>query len=110
MLKHILVIVALLTAMMPCCHALGHDAPVRDAGADSSLVASHTCACHSCDEVAHHDHIDMPQELTAPSAAFELPVTGLQLFILSETKPLKRLVPPPVAGMLAALQTVQLLI
>jgi hypothetical protein len=108
--KHILVVVALLAAAMPCCHAVGHALPACDVGAEAGIAASHTCACHSCDEAVCHDDVDMPQELTTSSAAFEVPVTSLQLFIISETKPLKRLAPPTVSGILASLQTVQLLI
>lgn len=110
LLKHILVVVALLAAAMPCCHAIGHAAPARDVGTEASIDVSHACACHSCDEMVCYDNIDMPQELTASFDAFDVPVTFQQLFIISETKPLKRLVPPSVSGVLASIQTVQLLI
>jgi len=104
LLKNILVVLALLAATMPCCHAAEHEAH-----ADVSIAAI-PCACHSCDESAHHDDLEMPQELTVSTSGISAPATPILLFVFSETKPLQRPTPSSVVGILASIQTVQLLI
>lgn len=108
--KHVVVIVALMVAAMPCCHADDHDLHVHDAGAKAEICASHTCSCHSCDETTCSDKLEMTPGLTTPSATVAAPLSVIELYILPEDKPVlkKATLPPP--GVLATLQTVQLLI
>ncbi len=104
LLKNSLVVLALLAAMVPCCHAAEHEAH-----ADEGIVAT-PCTCHSCDESAHHDDLEMPQELTGSTVGISVPAPSILLFVFSETKPLQRLAPSSIVGILASIQTVQLLI
>lgn len=109
-LKHILIMIALTVAAMPCCHADGHDLHAHDAETGADICASHTCACHSCDETACSEELDIPQVLTASAASAAIPSYRVRLFIFTERKPVARQIPPPAGGVLATLQTVQLLI
>ena len=109
--KHILLMVALLAATMPCCHAVGHGEAAHDNDtADASIDALHACACHSCDETICREKIEMPQEIRLSSDVIELPVVALPFFVFPGTRSLKRPAPPAVVGILASIQTVQLLI
>ncbi|VGO21537.1 hypothetical protein [Pontiella sulfatireligans] len=110
LLKHILVVVALLFAAMPCVHARGHAEHAHDAATGAELCASHTCSCHSCDAAPCADAPEMPLQLTVASASASMPSSPIQLFIFTELKPVVRQIPPSVSGFLASLQTVQLLI
>jgi hypothetical protein len=109
-LKHILIMVALLIAAMPCCHA--HEFELHDHGdtADAEICATHACSCHACDEIPCAEDLEMPQELTIASVAVATPPLSILLIVFSEQKPAVRQAPPPVAGVLASIQTVQLLI
>lgn len=108
LLKHMLVVVALLVAAMPCCHADGHE--LHGHAAEAGFCASHACSCHSCDETPCGDKPDMPQELTVVSASVAIPSASVRLFTFIESRPAIRQAPPAVNGVLATLQTVQLLI
>lgn len=110
LLKHILVVVGLVVAALPCSHAVGHDAHAHAPDASSEIQAPNPCHCHSCEDEPCGEAFAMPQELTVASAFFSVPVSSLQLFIFSETQPVARPIPPAVTGVLSALQTVQLLI
>ncbi|MEA2069207.1 MAG: hypothetical protein U9P12_08405 [Verrucomicrobiota bacterium] len=110
LLRHILMVIALMAAVMPCCHADAHDLHSHGAQADAGLCASHACACHSCEETPCGDKLDMPQNLTVASASVVIPSSPIRLFIFTEAKPVTRQAPPKVTGILATLQTVQLLI
>ncbi|MCF7849958.1 MAG: hypothetical protein K9M45_13985 [Kiritimatiellales bacterium] len=111
LLKHILVVVALLAATMPCCYAghTGHDHE-HAAGVELCALPTHTCHCHSCDQVPCKDNAQLPQEQAAPYETIEVPAVSAQAVIFLEHKPAIRQFPHPVSGVLASLQTVQLLI
>ncbi len=108
MLKHILVVVALLATMVPCGHAdMHHDHDHHD---DGVAIAGEPCSCHSCEHCPGTDKFEIQtdrvsnpivtEHLSIPDPLFSLPTTSTVL-----RKPL-----PPSVGILAALQTVQLLI
>jgi hypothetical protein len=109
-LKHILVVIALMVSAMPCCHAADHDTHGHDADAAAEICATHACACHSCDEIPCSDQLEVPQEMITASASVGIPARSIQLIVFSETKPVIRQVPLSVTGILASIQTVQLLI
>jgi hypothetical protein len=108
-LKHILIACAVLLAAMPCCHS--HQFELSDHGdtAETELCAAHTCSCHACDEIPCAEELEMPQELTLASAVVAAPPPAILLIVFSELKHAVRQVPPGVAGVLASIQTVQLL-
>ena len=109
--KHILVVIALMATMAPCGHAHGHAAHDRDAGAAGKLMVLHVCSCHSCDAMPCSETREMPQETTAGTVSIASPDSATILFVLSETKPLLGAVSlSPSGGILASIQTVQLLI
>ena len=109
-LKHILIAVAVLIAAMPCFHT--HESGLHDHGDDAEieLCGAHTCACHTCDEVPCAEDLEMPQERTLASVAVALPPPPVLLFVFSEQHTAVRQEPPMVSGVLASIQTVQLLI
>ncbi len=110
-LKHILIAVAMLLTVAPCMHAAEHEKHVHDSDARTEICASHACSCHACDatDVCTDDlNIQLQQASAATSAAISTP--ALHLFTLAETKPVITHAPLPIDGVLASLQTVQLLI
>ncbi|VGO17624.1 hypothetical protein PDESU_06225 [Pontiella desulfatans] len=110
-LKHILVVIALLMAAMPCCHGHSHGMMAEAAGSESVITANHSCSCHSCEEAPCTDDLEMPQDLTLATALAATPAsTTITLFTLYEIKPVVRQAPPSVRGVLATIQTVRLLI
>lgn len=110
LLKHILIVVALMVAATPCCHAADH--VQHDHGGDvaAEICASHACACHSCAETSCTEELEMPQDLAASTTPAVAPSSVVQLHIFTEPKPVSRRIPQLVAGILASIQTVQLLI
>ena len=111
-LKHILVVVALLATMLPCGHAALHhdDDHHHDADVERCCVAVDPCACHSCEHPYCADPVQIQTNRTSDIALIEHPATLKLLFRLPETKPALQKARPTANGMLAALQTVQLLI
>lgn len=109
-LKHILIMVALLIAAMPCCHAHELERHDHDGTADAEICAAEACSCHACDEIPCAEDLEMPQELSIASVAVAAPPPSILLIVFSEQKPVVRQAPPAVAGVLASIQTVQLLI
>ncbi|WP_372808547.1 hypothetical protein [Pontiella sp.] len=109
-LRHILVMVALLVAAFPCCHAHEHELRAPDAHAPTELTATHHCCCHSCDATLCVEELEMPQDLTLPAATVASPPPAITLMVFTESKPATPQVPPLVCDALASLQTVQLLI
>jgi hypothetical protein len=109
-LKHILVMVALLVAAMPCSHAHEHGLHAPDANAPTEISTVHHCCCHSCAETPCMDELDMPQDLTSPAIVGATPPPAITLMVFSDLKPADPQVPPMVCDALASLRTVQLLI
>jgi hypothetical protein len=109
-LKHILVVMALLATVMPCVHAAAYDNHHHDEPLELCAIAAQPCACHSCEEHACTDHIEIQLDRTPDTTTMEQPSTPVLLYILPETKPALITSTPPVAGILSSLQTVQLLI
>ena len=109
-IKHILIIIALMVASMPCCQADDHDLHLHDAEAGADICESHDCSCHACDETACSDEFEMPQEMTVAATLPVTPFYSVQLFIFNEAKPVARQTPPTDGSVLATLQTIQLLI
>ena len=110
-LKHILIAVAMLLAVAPCIHAEDHGEHLHDSGAPSEICASHTCSCHACDSAPGcTDVLDIQLQLDSSATPAALSVSTVHLFTLAERKPFITHTPLSVAGVLASLQTVQLLI
>ncbi len=110
LLKHILVVVALLVAMLPCGHAEHHDHG-QDVAMELCAVAAAPCECHSCNHQPCPDSVEIQLDRYAPdSNTIEPPSTPALLFVLPETKSVLKQTPPPDPGILAVIQTVQLLI
>ena len=110
LLNHILVVVALLAAMLPCSHAEHHDHG-HDAAMELCTLAAEPCECHSCNHPQCPDSVEIQLDHNTPdSNTIEQPPAPVLLFILAETKSVLREIPPPVPGILAVIQTVQLLI
>ncbi|MBT8046147.1 MAG: hypothetical protein KJN67_03170 [Pontiella sp.] len=111
MLKHMLVVVALLLTTAPCLHADGHAKHGHDPDARTEICASHACSCHACDSsAACTDDYDLQLQQSSTTAPAALFTTCTHLFTLTETKPLVTHLLLPADGVLASLQTVQLLI
>lgn len=108
--KHILIMGALLIAAIPCFHA--HELERHDHGgtAEAEICAASACSCHACDEIPCTEDLEMPQELTIASAVVAVPPPSILLFVFSEQQPAVRQAPLLVAGVLASLENVQLLI
>ncbi len=103
--KHILVVVALLAAMLPCSHAEYHDHHEHDA------AMAEPCECHSCNHPPCPDSVEIELDHNTPdSNTIVPPSTPVLLFVLPETKFILKQTLPPASGTLAVLQTVQLLI
>ena len=109
-IKHILIMIALIVASMSCCQADDHDLHAHDAEAGAEICSSHDCSCHTCDETACSDVFEMPQRLVVSTAMLTAPTAAIELYVLSETKRPVQQVSPAVTGILASIQTVQLLI
>lgn len=110
-LKHILIAVALLLAVAPCMHADNHRKHTHDSGARTEICASHACSCHACDTTTVcTDDSDIPLQRASATTAAALSISTVHLFTLAERKPVIPHAPLAVGGVLASLQTVQLLI
>ncbi len=106
LLKHILIIVALLLAGLPCTHAHTHDEQV--AAAESILASSPCCDCHSGAEAPCQENLEVPQLPVQASVVALLPASCFEWFVVNEIRPALRPLPPTLSGILASLQTVQL--
>ena len=110
-LKHILIAVALLLAVAPCMHAEDHGKHTHDSEARTEICTSHECSCHTCDTTTGcTDDLDLQLRLDSAATPAALSTATLHLFTLVETKPVITQTPLSVGGVLASLQTVQLLI
>lgn len=104
-----LVVIALLVAAMPCCHAADHDLHEHDADT-AEICAAHECACHACDEARCAAGLEMHQQPSVVSITVATPPSPFYIFVFKETRPVIRQASSPASGTLACLQTVQLLI
>jgi hypothetical protein len=109
-LKHILVVVALLATMVPCVHAAAHHDHHHDADMGLCEVEAEPCSCHSCEHPPYADRVETQIVYTPDLTTIEHPAIPDRLFALPEEKPALQNTRPPGVGILAALQTVQLLI
>ena len=110
LLKHILVVVALLVIVLPCVHA-AHYGHHHDEGVElCEIAAEPCCACHSHEQPPCTDNVEIRLDRTPDATTIEQPSAPPLLYLLPKDKPAlkKAVLPPP--GILAALQTVQLLI
>jgi hypothetical protein len=112
LLKHILMVVALLATLLPCSHAAIHHGHGHDHGTAMELCAlgASPCACHSCDHQPCSDRLEIQRRPAPVSDTIEPPAALVLFLSFPETKPAIKKTTPPVSGILAALQTVQLLI
>ncbi|MDH3982318.1 MAG: hypothetical protein OES84_05380 [Kiritimatiellaceae bacterium] len=96
---------------MPCIHEHAHAFSAHDASSDHpEFSESHHCDCHSCDDSSCAEDLEVPQELTVVSTTVPAPASVFELIIFPEIKPVVQPVPPSAVGILASIQTVQLLI
>lgn len=110
-LKHIILMVSLMFAAMPCTHADEHHHASGSPDAPAEISAVHCCACHSCDaDTVCTEPYEMPQDSSFTATVAAAPVSSFQLFVLNPSKPVSRQVSPPVTGPFVHLMTVQLLI
>ncbi|MDF7798647.1 hypothetical protein P4C99_04185 [Pontiellaceae bacterium B1224] len=110
-LKNILLVIALLLVAMPCTHAADHHHGSPYSDQTDQFSAVHTCECHTCDaDTVCTEPLEAEQELTLSSAVALQPPRVSPLFVLNQYRPAFRQVAPPVAGTLARLTTIQLLI
>lgn len=106
-MMHILVLVALVAAMLPCGHAMHHDH--HEDAAELCGIEAEPCCCHSCEHHSCAEEVEIQLDL-APVVATIEPFSPALLFVLPEIKPVLKQNLPPTGGILASLQTVQLLI
>ncbi|MEN8254526.1 MAG: hypothetical protein ABFR33_03555 [Verrucomicrobiota bacterium] len=109
LLKPILVI-ALLAMLLPCSHAAMHHDHEHDAAMELCALDTSPCECHSCEHQPCSDNVEIQLDRTPDSNTVEQPFSPDVLFTVPEPKPALRQTLPPVSGILASLQTVQLLI
>ena len=109
-LKHILVVVALLATMLPCCLAAERHNHNHESTMELCAFATSPCECHSCDHESCADDLEIHFNLASGTQAIEQPSNPEVLFTLPEPLPAKSKKNPPVSGFLASIQTVQLLI
>jgi hypothetical protein len=110
-LKHMMIAVAMLLAVAPCSHGEDHGKHIHDSGARAEICASHPCSCHACDTTSEcADDLDIQLQQASAATPGVLSTSTLHLFTLAETRPVITDAPHSVGGVLAFLQTVQLLI
>jgi hypothetical protein len=109
LLKHILIVFALMMASLPCIHAQIHEEHAETS--ETSLTRAACCACHSGPETPCHASVKTPQQRVSAAVIALVPSTCFTGFVPpAEPQPVLRQVPPQGSGMLASLQTVRLLI
>ena len=108
LLKHILVVGALLVTMLPYSHAIMH----HEHGSAMELceVSALPCQCHSCDHEPCSDQAEIQLKTAPGTQSIEQSSNPTVLFIVPEPLLTKSKNSPPVVGVLASIQTIQLLI
>lgn len=109
-LKHILMGIALLAALLPCVHALEPHDHGHNAAAEQCALDGSPCECHACDHKPCAADKKIQFHRAPDSTPIERPPLAALLFILPQTQPALKKAPPLVSGTLASLQTIQLLI
>jgi len=110
LLKHILVVVALLAATLPCSHATEHHDHGHNPALELCAVDASPCECHSCDHQPCSTDIEIQLDRTSVSDSLEVLRHAAIRLPLPQYKPAFRNTSIPVSGILASIQTVQLLI
>lgn len=111
LLKHILVVIALLAMVLPCVHAAAHLSHHHHEGVElCEIAAEPCCACHSREQQPCTDNVEIQLDRTPDVAAIDHPAIPALLYILPEDKPALKKANHPPSGVLATLKTVQLLI
>ena len=109
-LKHILLATALLAALLPGAHALEHHGHEHDSALELCALDALPCECHSCDHQPCSADVEIQLDRTVASVSLEVPLPAAIRLSLPEYKPTLRNTTPRVSGILASIQTVQLLI
>ena len=109
-LKRIIVVIALLAVISPCCHAAAHHGHDHDAAVDLCALDAMPCECHSCDQQPCSDNIEIQTGQVPVSKTIEHPSIPDVNFIFPEPKLDSGEPILPVSGVLVSLQTIQLLI
>jgi len=110
LMKHILVVTALLVISMPCCHAASHVDHGHDAEVTTELCAPHTCGCHSCDDVACAEKLEMPQNRSVSASAVLFPVSFSKWIVFNEPRVVAIQPSLAIPAGLASIRTIRLLI
>lgn len=109
MLNHILLVVVLLVALFPCAHALTHH-DHHDLNILMCGIAAESCSCHSPDEQPCTDQVEIQFDRIANAVAVMEPTYSPAFQIYTATASPCRKTVMHIPGILASLQTVQLLI
>jgi hypothetical protein len=110
LLKHMLVVIALFAATLPCIHGEDHSRHLHGTADPAALCGPHDCSCHSCDHAVCPDDPDMLPGLSTSSALAVFPIPPIPLFIVQECRTSGRPLTLRPNGILSSLQTIQLLI
>ena len=111
LLKHILIVVALLAMVMPCVHASAHYSHQHHEDVELCEIATGPCcACHSREQQPCTDNVEIQLDRTPDATTIDHPSVPTLLYILPKENPVLKKSFLPVPGVLATLQTVQLLI
>jgi len=102
--------IAVLAVLLPCAHALEHHDHGHDSALELCALDALPCECHSCDHPSCSSNIEVQLDPSSGSYSLEILRHVAPQFPLPEYNPVPRKIPSPVAGILASLQTVQLLI
>lgn len=109
-LKYILMGIAVLAVLLPSPHALEHHDHGHDSALELCALDALPCECHSCDHPSCSSNIETQLDQSSGSYSLEILRHVAPQFALPQDKPVLRNIPPTVVGILASLQTVQLLI
>jgi hypothetical protein len=109
-LKHILVVIALLATLLPCSHAFTHHEHDHGSAAEICAVSTTPCECHSCDSEPCSDTGEIQFDTFPGTLIVDTPSNPAVLFIFSEPRFDKRTALLPDRAILAVLETIQLLI
>ena len=110
LLKHIFVVSALLATMLPCNHSPAHHEHDHGSAVELCAVSTTSCECHSCEKEPCSAKPEVKFNPAPGTQIIESPSNPAVLFILPEPQLAMSKIIPPVSGVLAAIQTVQLLI
>ena len=102
--------IALLVTLLPCTHAFGCHDDGHDSAEEHCALDALPCECHSCDH--QHCSSDLEIQVVPSSVSGSLPVFHHAVIRLpmAKYKSAFRNHSLPVSGILAVIQTVQLLI